>query len=138
MLILKLKQLRKSTKHKAKNYSPLALTKPLQLQVNVISDISLYQRFSTFSSHGTCKQLLKFCSTHTNKYIFSDLTKNRYSFDSFTLDSYSCVGCCHWFFFFFFDNLRENRSVPLTKQSGISHFKNSCSTLIENCCSLPM
>ena len=41
---------------------------------------------------------------------------------------------------FLFDNLREKRSVPLSKQSGIICFKNSCSTpvchgtLLENHC----
>lgn len=29
---------------------------------------------------------------------------------------------------FLFDNLRENRSVPLTKEPGIAYFKNSCGT----------
>ena len=36
--------------------------------------------------------------------------------------------------FFKFDNLREKKSMPLTKQSGIAHFKTSCPTPVENCC----
>ena len=39
--------------------------------------------------------------------------KNRYNFDSFTLDSYCCAGCCH---FFLFDNLKAKMSVPLISQ----------------------
>ena len=35
---------------------------------------------------------------------------------------------------FFFDNLKGNMSVPLTKQSGISCFKNSCGISVENRC----
>ena len=34
--------------------------------------------------------------------------------------------------FFLFDNLREKRSVSLTKHSGIACFKTPCSTLV--CC----
>ena len=33
---------------------------------------------------------------------------------------------------FLFNNLRDKRSVPLTKESGIACFKNSCSTPVEN------
>ena len=32
----------------------------------------------------------------------------------------------------FFDYLKEKRSVPPTKGSGIASFKNSCGTLVEN------
>ena len=44
-------------------------------------------------------------------YCFANLTKNRYNFDSFTLDSYCCVGCC-----LLFDSLMVKRPVPLTSQ----------------------
>ena len=42
------------------------------------------------------------------------MTKNRYNFDSFTLDGYCCVGCCLFCLFvcFKFDSLSEKRSVP--------------------------
>ena len=33
---------------------------------------------------------------------------------------------------FLFDNLREKRSVPLTKEPGIACFKNSFGTTVEN------
>ena len=33
-----------------------------------------------------------------------------------------------------FDNLREKKSVPLTKLSGITCFKDSCGTPVENRC----
>ena len=36
---------------------------------------------------------------------------------------------------FLVENLREKRSVALTKWSGVACFKNSCSTPVENCCS---
>ena len=36
---------------------------------------------------------------------------------------------------FLFDNLREKRSVPLTKQSDIACFKSSCGSQVENRCS---
>ena len=48
----------------------------------------------------------------TNNVFFADLTKNRYNFDSFTPDGCCCVGCCY---FFLFDKLRENSSVPRTE-----------------------
>ena len=34
---------------------------------------------------------------HAKKYIFCQSDKNRYNFDSFTLDGYYCVDCCHFF-----------------------------------------
>ena len=40
---------------------------------------------------------------------------------TFTSDSYCCVSCCH----FLSDNLKEKRSVPLFRQSGIAYLKNS-------------
>ena len=52
-------------------------------------------------------------STAHHKKHFSNLTKkNRYNSDSFTLVSSCYVGWCH---FFFFEDLRKKRSVPLTK-----------------------
>ena len=35
---------------------------------------------------------------HTKKYIkiYWRYDKNSYNFDSFTLDGYCCVGCCHF------------------------------------------
>ena len=53
--------------------------------------------------------LLKFCSTPKNIF-FANLTKKKKSdFDSFTLDGYNCVSCCH---FFLFDSLREKGQCP--------------------------
>ena len=65
-------------------------------------------------------------------YIFADPTKNRYNFDLFTRDSYCCVGCCH--LKKQFDSLRKERSVPLTKWSGIACFKKSCGICVDNHC----
>ena len=48
--------------------------------------------------------------------------KSRYNFDSFSLD-----GCL-----FLLYHLREERSVPLISQSGVTCFKNSCSAPGEN------
>ena len=45
---------------------------------------------------------------------------------AFTPDDYCCVGCC-----FLFDSLREKRSVPLTKPSGIACFKYSRGTRVD-------
>ena len=39
---------------------------------------------------------------------------------------------------FSFDNLREKRSVPVTKWSIIACFKNSCSTPFQNCWPRPI
>ena len=74
--------------------------------------------------------LLKFCNTPKNIF-FADLTKK---IDVILIHS-------HWtttvvlasVFFFLFDNLKEKRSGPLAKQSGIACFKNSCGTPVENC-----
>ena len=70
-------------------------------------------------------ELLKFHGTPKNVF-FADLTKNRYDLDSFTPDSYCCVGCCH----FLFDNLRLKNHC-FTKQrellSSLSHLSSvSC------------
>ena len=55
-------------------------------------------RLATLSSHGTHKLTTKNSAAHKKMcYFFADLTKNRYSFDSFTLKGYCCVGCCHFF-----------------------------------------
>ena len=40
--------------------------------------------------------LLKFCGTPKKFFCQSD-KNNRYNFDSFTLGSYCCVDCCHFF-----------------------------------------
>ena len=74
--------------------------------------------FQTFSSHGTHKLGIKILQ-HTKKDITFLLIwqKNTYNFDSFTLDGYFCVGCCH--FFFNLTNPREKRSVPLTQVLNI-------------------
>ena len=39
---------------------------------------------------------------------------------------------------FLFDNLRTDRSVPLSKESGITCPKNSCVILVENRCFILM
>ena len=80
-----------------------------------------------FSSHDPHKLIIEILQ-HTQKYIFcpSD-KKNRYNLDSFTPNHYFCVGCCHFFIW----HLREKKSVPLTKQSRITCFNNSCGTLVE-------
>ena len=46
-------------------------------------------------------------------YLLCQPDKNRYNFDSFILDGYYCVSCCH----FLFESIREKRSVPLNKQA---------------------
>ena len=96
----------------------------------IITSISHYcSDLQSFSSHGTHKLNTK-NSVANQKYIFLQVwQKNRYNFDSFTSDDYCCVGRCH----FLFDNIREKRWVPLTKYSGITCFKISCKTLVENC-----
>ena len=68
------------------------------------------QQFSTFSSHGTHKLISKIWG-HTKNIFFADMAKNRCNFDTFMPDSYCYIGC----FNFLFDNLREKRSVLLTK-----------------------
>ena len=54
-------------------------------------------------------QWLKFCST-PKAWIFYQGDKNRYDFDSFTLDGYCCVGCCH--FFLIWQSKGKEVSVP--------------------------
>lgn len=105
--------------------------------------------FQPFSSHGTLNELLKFCCTPQNLF-FAELTQNRYTFDSFILNSCCGVFCCHFFplrlaivtprinlvgfdtaavqsfVMFLFDNLKVERSVPLTKKSGLAYFLKSC------------
>ena len=46
----------------------------------------------------------------------------------FTPDSCRRAGCCHFFVW----PSKGEESVPLTKQSGMECFKNSCSTLVDN------
>ena len=89
--------------------------------------------FQPFSSQGTHKLITKI-PQHTKNIIFTDLTKIRYNFDSFISDSYFVLAAV---IFFLFDNLREKRSVPLTIQSGIGCFKNSCGTPFENPWAIP-
>ena len=56
--------------------------------------------FQPLSSHGTHELYTKIWQC-TKKYIFADLTKNGYNFDSFTPDIYCYVGCCHFKKYFF-------------------------------------
>ena len=66
-------------------------------------ELSLYiSDFQPFSSHDSHKIITKIL-LHTKKYVFfANLTKNRYSFDSFTLDGFCCMAVV-----IFFYNLRE-------------------------------
>ena len=86
-----------------------------------------------FHHYGTHK-LITIILQHTKNVLFTDLTKIRYNFDSFISDSYFVLAAV---IFFLFDNLREKRSVPLTIQSGIGCFKNSCGTPFENPWAIP-
>lgn len=75
--------------------------------------LSIFQQFSTFFISWDTNKIQKFCSTARNIYFFADWQKiNMYNFNSFTLDSYCCIGCCH----FLFDYLRGKRSGPLASQ----------------------
>ena len=84
------------------------------------------QQFPTFfiSWH----KLLKFCGTPKNTF-FSDLTKK---ISIILIHSHQSVIMLAVVIFFLFDNLREKRSVALTKYSGIAWLKNSSCTLVEN------
>lgn len=62
-------------------------------------DVYMAAIFSLFHLMAPINSLLNVCSTQ--KMYFANLTKSRYNFDSFTLDS-----CCH----FLFDNLRKKCS----------------------------
>ena len=67
---------------------------------------------------------------HTKRYIFCQPDKiNRYDFDSLTLMTIVVLAVV----IFWFDNLREKRSGPLTKLPGTACFKNSWGTPAENC-----
>ena len=79
----------------------------------------------------------------TNKrqpfYPTQPIRRNAISYDphiygprAFTSDGSCCVGWCH--FFYLTINLREKRSVPLTKWSGTACFQNLCGTLVGNRC----
>ena len=85
--------------------------------------MNLDQCFQPFSFHGPHK-LITTILQHNKNIFFADLTKIQVNFDSFTPNDYCCVDRCH---FLLLDNLREKRSAPLTKQSGIACFKNPCS-----------
>ena len=93
----------------------------------------LTQRFATFfiSWHT---QLITKILWHTKKHIifFANLTKK---IDSILVHSHWMAIVVLAVVIFLFDNLREKRSVPLTKQSGIACFQSSCSVPVETCCS---
>ena len=67
------------------------------------------------------------------KTFFADLTKNKFVF-FFIIHSYQVAIVVLVIVTFQFDNLREKRSVPLTKESGIACLKNSCGALVEHYC----
>ena len=52
--------------------------------------------FQPCLSHGTHKLITKIL-WHTKNIFLANLTKNRYNFDSFTLNNYYCVVCYHFF-----------------------------------------
>ena len=84
--------------------------------------------FQPFSSHDTHKLITK-SLWHTKNIFFANPTpQNRCNFGSFTLTAVLVLVVV----ILLFDSLREKRSVPLTKQSGIARFKNSCSTPVGN------
>ena len=60
---------------------------------------------------------LKFFSTPKKCYFFANLTKN---IGIILIHSYQTAIVLLVVVIFFFDNLREERSVPLSKQSGIT------------------
>ena len=63
-----------------------------------VCNSNLEQLFQPFSSYGTHK-LITIILWHTKKYLifFADLMKKRYNCDSFTVNGYCCVDCCHFF-----------------------------------------
>ena len=67
--------------------------------------------FQLCSSHGTHKLITTKSLWHTKNMFFADLTKNRYTLDSFKLLAIVVLAVV----LFLFDNLREKRLVPLTK-----------------------
>ena len=72
-------------------------------------------------------QLLKFWGTRKNVF-FANLTNKGIIFIHLHLQTLLC-----WLLsFVLFDNVKEKRSVPLTKQAGIACFKNPCSTLVKD------
>ena len=79
--------------------------------------------FNPFHLMAHVNYLLKFCGSPKKICFLPIWQKIQNNFGSFTFDSSHWAGCCHFFFFFSFDNLREKRSVPLNKQSGIARFK---------------
>ena len=87
-----------------------------------------FHDFQPFSSHGTHKLITKILRHTKIDIFFADLTKKIgiiFIHSQQTAIVLTAV-------VFLFDSLREKRSVPLTKQSGIACFKNSCSTPVEN------
>ena len=72
---------------------------------------------------------LNFCGTPENV-VFANQTKKK---KRYNVDSLTPAGCCH---VSLFDNLREKRSVSLTKWSGVACFRKSYGTPFENHCSI--
>ena len=66
---------------------------------------------------------------HQKIYFLPIWQNNRYNFDSFTLDSYCCVGCCHFLIW----QSEEKGQCPWL--IGMACFKNSCDSPLENRCS---
>ena len=68
-------------------------------------------------SRGT-RELITKILQHTKNILYFSPTgqKLRYNFDSFTPAGCCCVVCCH--FFYLTVDLREDRSVARTEQSG--------------------
>lgn len=87
--------------------------------------ILLKQQFPTFL---IAHKLISKIPPHTKNIFCWSYTKNRYNLDSFTPSGYCCVSCCHTFI----EKLRE-KSVPLTKESDITCFKNYCTTVENHC-----
>lgn len=99
--------------------------------------IALCQRVQPRHLTAHTNQLPEFSGTSRNTF-FADVTE-RCNFGSFALNSYCCVGRCH----FLFDNLRKERPAPLVSRwvvhvvTPAAHQCASCGTGVENRCSEP-
>lgn len=105
--------------------------RPITQQSATSSLHSLHQRFPTFFISCTHKLITRIL-WHTKIYIscWSDKKTGIMLIHSHYITIVLAVAIC-----FLFDNMKEKRSVPLSKLSGIACFKNCCGTVVKNCCS---
>ena len=88
---------------------------------NVLTHVLYISNFQCFSSHGINKLATNILQNTKNIY-FANLTK----IGIILIHSHQTA-----IVIFLFANLKEKRSVPLTKQSAIASFKDARGTLVE-------